>query len=300
MKRHTRNWKETHANELRKLFDSYEIIGIADLSGFPAGLFQAMRKKLHGKAVIKVVKTKVAKKALGESRLSGKGLENKLEGSLAIIFTKMNPFELFAFLKKNKGSIAAKEGQIAPFDIVVPAGDTGLPPGPALSDLKAAGLNARIQGSTIVIPNDTVVTKKGQAITKPVAGTLSKLDIKPMKVGLNLVCVLEKEEIYSAETLDIDTEKMFRDFGLAYMQAIELAIEAQYFTPLVTEKMIERCQRQANAISAIAGAAQAEKKKGEQEEGKKEEKMEAPNEEEAPKEGQPESMPAEGPQPEVQ
>jgi len=277
MRHHTRQWKEERVPELKKFFDSYEVIGIADLSGFPASLFQSIRKKLHGKAVIKVTKTRVAKRALAESKLSGKGLDANLEGSVAIIFSRMNPFELFAFLKKNKGSVSAKEGQLAPFDIVVPAGDTGLPPGPALSDLKAAGLNARIQGATIMIMSDTVVTKKGQPISKPVAGMLSKLDIKPIKVGLNLVSVYEKGEIYSAESLDIDADKVFNDFKLAYLQAIELAISAQYFTPLVTKKMVERAQRQANALAALAGA--AESGEGKKAEAPAEEAGESPAEE---------------------
>ena len=279
MRRHTRQWKEERVPELKKLFDSYEVIGIADLSGFPGQLFQSTRKKLHAKAIIKVTKTRVAKRALAESKLSGKGLDANLEGSIAIIFSHMNPFELFAFLKKNKGSVSAKEGQLAPFDIVVPAGDTGLPPGPALSDLKAAGLNARIQGATIMIMHDTVVTKKGQPISKPVAGVLSKLDIKPIKVGLNLVSVYEKGEIYSAESLDIDADRIFNDFKLAYLQAIELAISCQYFTPPVTEKMIERAQRQANALNALAGIMPAES--GE------EKKPEAPAEGEAESEEAP-------------
>ena len=38
-------------------------------------------------------------------------------------------------------------GDIAPVDIIVPAGDTGIPPGPAIGTLTKAGIKASIQGS---------------------------------------------------------------------------------------------------------------------------------------------------------
>ena len=88
-----------------------------------------------------------------------KDIAEKASKSVAVIFTEMTPFRLYAFLKKNKGKAAAKEGQLAPNDIIVPAGDTGLPPGPALSDLKGAGLQVKIQGPTIEITEDKVVAK---------------------------------------------------------------------------------------------------------------------------------------------
>src|SRR3989344_1526594 len=135
MTSHTRKWKEAQFAELKDLVSKYTIIAVADIRMFPAALFQQIRKKLHGKAVVKVSKTKVIKKALAESGNSSL-LKDYAQANCAIIFTNMNPFELFGFLKKNKGKVLAKVGAIAEEDISIPAGDTGLPPGPALSDLK--------------------------------------------------------------------------------------------------------------------------------------------------------------------
>jgi len=193
----------------------------------------------------------VLKKALKEAK--GKEvLSDYAAKSCAIIFTSMNPFELFLFLKKNKGSISAKEGDIAPDDIVVPAGDTGLPPGPALSDLKAAGLKVSVQGSTIAVMDDKVVTKKGEAITKAVAGTLLKLDIKPLKVGLRLIASLENGQVFEAKVLDIDADRVFLEFVDARRKAFNLAYNARYFTKDVTELLLQKAFRDAKEV-AIEG-----------------------------------------------
>ncbi|MDO8537334.1 MAG: 50S ribosomal protein L10 [archaeon] len=228
MKKHLRTWKTSQLTEIKQLADSYPVIAIADISNFPAALFAVIRKKLSAKSIVKVSKTKVVKKAFAESKMKDVNLNGYIKGSLAIIFTQMSPFELFAFVKKGKGSIPAKPGMIAPMDLIVPAGDTGLPPGPALSELKQAGINARIQGSSIFIPEDTVVVKKGAIVSKPAASTLQKLGIKPIKVGLNIVSVIENKEIFKAEYLDIDAEKVFGEFSTAHIEAFNLAVFIAY------------------------------------------------------------------------
>src|SRR3989344_3869778 len=195
MKRHTSVWKKEQFTEVQKLAEKYPVVAIASLKGFPANLFSQVRKKLANKAVVKVSKVRVIKKAIESSKIGKSKLQDKAEESIAIIATSMNPFDLYAYLKKNKGSTPAKIGQIADADIMVPAMDTGLPPGPALSELKAAGLQARITGATIVIAEDKVVTKKGEPVTKAVADVLNKLNIKPFKVGLNLLAVYENGEV---------------------------------------------------------------------------------------------------------
>lgn len=223
MTRHVREWKEKEFQTIKSLVSEYPVIGVADLSLFPASLFQSLRKKLHGKAVVKVSKTRVIKKALQETALKNSKLVDNVKGSCGLIFTKMNPFELYSFIKKNKGASAAKPGMIAPEDILVTSQDTGIPPGPALTDLKNAGLKVRPGGASIVITEDAVVTKKGQTVTPAVASALLKLNIKPIKIGLNLTVAFEENQLFSKNVLDIDEEQVFNNFKTAYSNAFNLA-----------------------------------------------------------------------------
>ncbi|MBU2099611.1 50S ribosomal protein L10 [Candidatus Micrarchaeota archaeon] len=242
MTSHGITWKEKEVQELKQLFDKYSVIGIASLKSFPANLFAGVRKLLAGKAVIKVTKTRIFLKALSESKLKNSGLKDYSNNSVAVIFTELNAFELFSLLKKNKGNTSAKVGVIALEDIIVPAGDTGLPPGPALSDLKAAGLKVKLAGASIEITEDKVVCKKGEPVSEPVASVLSKLNIKPIKVGLALNAVFEKGEIFKPEVLDFDEEEVFQNFSSAHLNSLNLALNISYTTketiPLLLTKAI--------------------------------------------------------------
>ena len=251
MTSHTKKWKEAQLSELRSLVSKYKVIAVADINMFPAALFQGVRKKLKGKAVVKVSKTRVLRKALGEHPAAKAIVEHTRE-NCAIIFTDMNPFELFSLLKKGKGKIPAKVGAIAEEDIIVPAGDTGLPPGPALSDLKAAGLKVAVQGATISVMADKVVTKAGEPVTVPVAATLSKLNIKPFKVGLNMVAALEGGHVFMAEVLDIDTDRVFAQFVSAHGKAFNLAFNAAIVNSSTADILLAKAFSNAKAVALEA------------------------------------------------
>ena len=261
MTSHIKKWKEAKKTEIAKLAKEYPVIAVATLESLPANITSVLRKKLKGNAEIRVAKTRVIQLALKEAKADAKA-EEMINKSVLVIFSKLNPFELFSFVKKNKGLTAAREGDIADHDIIVQAGDTGLPPGPALSVLKAAGLNVKVAGPTISIASDKVVAKKGESIKKEVADVLGKLNIKPMKVGMKITGVYDKNEkmFYNSEVLDVDEEELFNKLTLAYQQALNLSVNAEIFNEVSTEMIVVKAEREAKAISkaveSAAGAAQ--------------------------------------------
>lgn len=259
MTSHNKKWKTVKKDEIKKLASEYPIIAVATLSELPANIISLVRKRLGTDAKIVVAKTRVVKKALDESSVDTKKLDPLIKESVAIIFSKKNPFELFSFIKKNKGSAAAKEGDIAEADILIQAGDTGLPPGPALSTLKGAGLKVAVQGPTISVIADKIVTKKGEAVSKEVADVLSKLNLKPMKIGMRVLGVLEKEtnDFYSSEALDVDEEELFNKFIKAYQSAMNLSVEAEFFTENNAELIVIKAQKSAKAIKEATTSEEA-------------------------------------------
>lgn len=246
---HTKKWKQTQLAELKRLINEYPIVAVADISKFPSDLFAQIRKKLTMQgSVVKVSKTKIIKKALSESEHTKK-LVDYAKSNCALIFTKTNPFELYGFVKKNKGKIAAKTGAVAEEDITIPAGDTGLPPGPALSDLKGAGLKVAVQGASIAIMEDKVVTKVGEKVTGPVAATLSKLGIKPFKIGMKLSAVLEHNQVFEAKVLDIDLDQVFANFVDAHRKAFNLAINAAITNAKTIEVLLAKAFNDTKAVA---------------------------------------------------
>lgn len=260
MTSHTKKWKADKRLELVKLAKSHKIIAIATLEKLPANIVSVLRKKLNGKAELRVAKTRVVQKALAESGIDTKKLDAIVSKSVLVIFSKINPFELFSFVKKNKGSTAAKENDIADMDILVQAGDTGLPPGPALSTLKAAGLEVKVAGATIAISRDKVVVKKGEPIKKEVAEVLGKLNIKPIKVGMKVIGVLDLNEnmYYSADALDVDEEELLNKFVLAHQQALNLAVNTEIFEDEAVELIVVKAEREAKGVQKAVDASATE------------------------------------------
>jgi len=247
---HIRKWKEESREDIAKLAKEYPFVAIATLEGLPANIQANLRKKLIKDAVIVVSKTKVVQKAFEQAGIDMSKMNNSVTENIAVIFSKKNPFELFSFVKKNKGDTSAKEGDIAEHDIIIQAGDTGLPPGPALTTLKSAGLKVTVQGPTISIVDDKLVTKKGEEVSKEVADVLGKLNMKPMKIGMKILGVLDKAEgqFYLASSLDVDEEELFNKFVLAYQQALNLSVEAEYFNEASTEVIVMKAAREAKAV----------------------------------------------------
>jgi large subunit ribosomal protein L10 len=247
---HTKKWKEAKREELSVLANEYSFIAVATLEELPANIVSVLRKRLSGKAELRVVKTRVIQKAFKESKVDTSKLDPYISKSILVIFSKINPFELFSFVKKNKGSASARENDVPDSDILVQAGDTGLAPGPALSILKAAGLEVKVAGPTISISKDKVVAKKGEPIKKEVADVLGKLNIKPMKIGMKIIGVLDKSEnmFYPASALDVDEEELFNKFVLATQQATNLAVNAEIFGEGFDELIVVKAERESKAL----------------------------------------------------
>jgi large subunit ribosomal protein L10 len=132
---------------------------------------------------------------------------------------------LRSFFRENKKKRAAKAGDVAPFEIVVPAGDTDLPPGPALSELKNAGLNVMIKAGKIVVSKDSVVAKTGEKITIQKASALQKLNIMPFEIMANLRYGYDGKYVYSKEVLDVDVT-LNQDLVRGYQDAFNLSLNA--------------------------------------------------------------------------
>src|SRR5579875_2788685 len=111
---------------------------------------------------------------------------SRLDGQNALIFTNMNPFKLFLVLEKSKVSLPARAGDIATENIIIPSGNTGIPPGPVLSEFKEAGVPTRIESGNIFVSKDTIVARPGDSISPKLAGLLARLNLKPIKAGLSI------------------------------------------------------------------------------------------------------------------
>jgi len=181
-----------------------------------------------------------------------KKLEEHMKGSNVFMFTDLNPFRLALILEKGKVKTTAKSGDIAAFDVVVPAGNTGQPPGPIISQLNAVGLPTRIESGSVWINKDTLVVKKDEAINERLASMLSKLGIKPVEAGLAMTIAFDEGLIITQEQLRVNPEETKSDVVNAYAESFALSLSVAYPTKESTSALIQLANRQAYSLSINA------------------------------------------------
>jgi large subunit ribosomal protein L10 len=244
--------KKRTRESFEQLLVSYPIVGAVNLENLPAKQLQTMREKLRGTCEIRMTKRRVMKKAIEavKDRKPGiEALEPHMQGMTALLFTKQNPFTLFKTLKKNQSKAAAKPGQKAPFDIVVPAGPTNFAPGPVIGELGSVGVKTGIEGGKVAIKADSVVAKEGAVISPKLAGLLQRLGIEPMRVGLDLTAVYEDGMIIGRSVLDVDEEQYIGMLRTGVAEAIALSMESGFLTKETTDLMLQKASREGAALA---------------------------------------------------
>lgn len=232
------------------------VIAVADLAKVRSSQIQEMRRRLRGKVEMLVTKNSLLRKASESLEKEKKNIStfaNSLSGPNLLLLTDMDPFELAIFLDKSKVRVAAKAGETATGEIMVPAGNTGLPPGPIISEFSEAKIPTKIESGSIWITKDTVVAKKGGTISPKLASVLSKLGIKPIEAGIPLKAAYEEGLIFSRDDLQIDLKQYRDDMTLAVRQALGLAVEANYLTPETAPMVLGKAHRQAMSLAVESG-----------------------------------------------
>ena len=249
---HVPQWKKEEVESIKELIKEYPLFGVVGIGGIPAKQLQKMRRDLQGTAVLKVARNTLTKRALDESNDDVKQMEEYIDVQTALIFTKNNPFKLYKLLEKSKSPSPIKAGAIAPKDIIVEAGPTSFPPGPILGEMQGAGIPAAIDKGKVVIKETKVVAKEGEAVSQKLAAMLTRLEIYPMEVGLDLRAVLESGSIFKPEVLAIDEDKYFTDFTLAAQQAFNLSVYAAYPTAESISTLISKAATESRNLGINA------------------------------------------------
>lgn len=240
--------------QLIEMPKKYKVIALVKTEKVRASQLLPLRKALKGQVEFVCVKDRVAQKALEKSDIPGiKGISDELVGQCLFIFTNMSPFKLNVLLAKNKIMMAARGGDIASVDILVPAKNTGIAPGPMLTEFKEAGIPTKIDQGTIWIQKDTTPVKKGGVINEKLAALLGKLDIKPVEAGISLYTALEEGLKYAAAELVIDVEAVRNAFAQYHQEALSLSIEAAYITKENINQILCKASQHARSLSVESG-----------------------------------------------
>lgn len=128
-------------------------------------------------------------------------------------------------LTESKVRAPARNGAIAPCEVIIPAQNTGLGP-EKTSFFQALSIPTKISKGTIEIINDVPILKPGDKVGASEATLLNMLNISPFSYGLLIEQVYDSGSIFSPEILDIKPEDLRAKFqqGVANLAAVSLQI----------------------------------------------------------------------------
>ncbi|MGY5862717.1 MAG: 50S ribosomal protein L10 [Candidatus Thorarchaeota archaeon] len=247
-------WKLDAVEELVLSIDGSSMIGLINIEGVGARQLQGIRDSLRGSAVIHMARNTLMIRALEKSDKKGvKKLVEHVVGPIAFIFSNQDPFALSKFLSDNKAAAPAKGGQTSPKDIVIPAMNTGVAPGPFISELAALKIPSRVKTGVIHITEDSVAVKAGDIVSNAMAQMLGRLGIEPMELQLKLIAAHTDGNVLTSESLDIDIESLFNEVILGHQYAVNLSINAGIPTSDTIPLIIVKANMEAKSLALEVG-----------------------------------------------
>jgi large subunit ribosomal protein LP0 len=169
--------------------------------------------------------------------------------NVALIFTSVNDLaEVRKTVESNQVPAAAKTGVLAPVDVTLPAGPTGLDPGQT-AFFQAANIATKITKGSIELINPVTLIRKNEKVSSTAVALLTKMGIRPFHFGISVSSVYENGFIYKAAVLDLTKEDLLRKFvnGVSYVACVSLG--ARYPT---LASVVHSVARGYQRIAAIA------------------------------------------------
>jgi len=247
--------KEGLKAKLDKYLQEYKNVLICTVDNVGSHQMQKVRISLRGKAVLLMGKNTIARKAIREHQESNPALEALLpfvRGNIGFVFTNGDLNAVRKIVLENKVPAAAKQGSIAPIDVFVPPGPTGLDPGQT-AFFQALNISTKIARGSIEIINQVHLVKTGEKVTASHVALLSKLNINPFFYGIKVTHVYESGSVYSADVLELTPEDLMSKFFAGVRKVAALSLAIGYPTAASLPHVIGGAFRKLLYISAASG-----------------------------------------------
>lgn len=198
--------------------------------------FQSIRRGLRPDSVVLMGKNTLLKRTI---RMYAENTGNTeflallplLVGNVGLIFTKGDLKEVVEEVAKYKVGAPARVGLVAPVDVVVPPGNTGLDPSQT-NFFQVLNIPTKINKGTVEIVSPVELIKAGEKVGSSEAALLAKLGIKPFSYGLVVVTVYDNGSSYVPSVLDMTDEVLLEKFQSGVSAVTSLSLGANYPTLL--------------------------------------------------------------------
>ncbi|PHT46894.1 60S acidic ribosomal protein P0-1 [Capsicum baccatum] len=226
--------KVNYDKKLCKLLDTYQQILIVGADNVGSNQLQMIRKGLRGDSVVLMGKNTMMKRSIRiHAEKTGNNailaLVECLVGNVGLIFTKGDLKEVSDEVSKYKVGAPARVGLIAPIDVVVPPGNTGLDPSQT-SFFQVLNIPTKINRGTVEIITPVEIIKKGEKVGSSESALLSKLLIKPFSYGLIVQSVYDNGSVFSPEVLELTDDDLVARFAAGLTNVVGLSMILDYPT----------------------------------------------------------------------
>jgi large subunit ribosomal protein LP0 len=206
----------------------YKRILVVGADNVGSNHFQRIRADLRGDAVILMGKNTVVRKILRSVEKEfpqHQQMLPKLYGNLGFVFTNNDVNAVRKRILDNKVGAPARVGSVAPCDVVLQPGPTGLDPGQT-AFLQALNIPTMIVKGQIEIKNPVDLIKEGGRVTPSQAALLVKLSLRPFRYGLTVQFVYDEGTFFEARILDLNSNDLITDFqqGIKNIACISLRV----------------------------------------------------------------------------
>lgn len=215
------------------------ILGLA-LTAYPASIFvvnvdnvgsnqmHQIRVALRGKGVVVMGKNTMVRRALRSILAEYPQFEKLLphvRGNIGFVFTSSDLKEVRDLITANKVAAPARAGALAPLNVTIPAGNTGMEPGKT-SFFQALGIPTKIARGTIEIVSDVQVVTAGTRVGASEATLLNLLGVSPFTFGMSVVHIFDGGNVFPPSVLDVSEKELLDRFfsGVTTIAAISLAL----------------------------------------------------------------------------
>lgn len=225
----TRAQKEVYFTKLKELLARYSTIFIVNVDNVGSNQMHQIRTALRGKGVVLMGKNTMVRRALRNILSENPQYERLLphvKGNIGFVFTSGDLKDVREIIVANKVKAPARAGAVAPVDVTVPAGNTGMEPGKT-SFFQALQIPTKIARGTIEIVSDIKVVVAGTRVGPSEATLLNMLNISPFTYGMTVSMIYDNGTTFPPHVLDVDESELIERFmtGIKTIACISLALK---------------------------------------------------------------------------
>ncbi|KJZ76710.1 hypothetical protein HIM_04046 [Hirsutella minnesotensis 3608] len=224
--------KAGYFDKLKGLLEEYKSVFVVTIDNVSSQQMHEIRHALRGKGVVLMGKNTMVRRALRTFVNDTPEYEKLLphvRGNVGFVFTNEDLKEVRDLLLSNRVAAPARAGALAPVDVWVPAGNTGMEPGKT-SFFQALQVPTKIARGTIEITTDLKLVEAGTKVGPSEATLLNMLNISPFTYGMGIAQVYDQGQTFPADILDIGEDQLLATLAKCITTVATISLALNYPT----------------------------------------------------------------------